>query len=419
MPATVSAPRYLSRFRCIAERCEDPCCTGLEIPVSAERAAAIRSALSGEPGAARASFLVSEPGGGARIPQGADKRCPFFDADGLCSLQRRYGEEVMPDICVSFPRVLSRQGEQLEMAGTLACPEVARLCLLDEDAMEETALPAEAAKRPELATRPAAPAEPSTSRAARVRAAALALIEQRGYPLGSRLAFLGQLALQMDGVPSAAPGESPEAPEARLAEVLEAFEQPAVLDAIHAQLSGLQLPAGLCAGLLASVLRSRLRTSPAGRFATLAAAVLGAYGAEGEQVDPAALGRIWEERRSRLDALDPGRVDQYFRHASANHWRRDPFTAAPRALAYVFTLALRAGLWRFALAGHPVVDALGPGEAARSPEARARLDAAAVETFQLLAKHVERHADFLGLAAALAGDGADTLGKVLVFARFC
>jgi len=41
---------------------------------------------------------------------------------------------MLPDICATFPRVVTKWGERVEVTGTLACPEVARLCLLAEDA---------------------------------------------------------------------------------------------------------------------------------------------------------------------------------------------------------------------------------------------------------------------------------------------
>jgi lysine-N-methylase len=48
------------------------------------------------------------------------------------------------------------------------------------------------------------------------------------------------------------------------------------------------------------------------------------------------------------------------------------------------------------------------------------LDRAAVECFYLVARHVEPAPDILALMREMAGTGgAETLGKALVFAKFC
>ena len=77
----------------------------------------------------------------------------------------------------------------------------------------------------------------------------------------------------------------------------------------------------------------------------------------------------------------------------------------------MFRLALKVGLLKLTLASHPRVAELDSQE---------QMDRAAVETFQLVAKHVEQASDFLRLAEGLVGPGrgANALGKVLVFATF-
>ncbi|HLL54706.1 MAG TPA: flagellin lysine-N-methylase [Myxococcaceae bacterium] len=424
MTLDASAPRYMSRFRCIAERCEDTCCTGLTIPVSADRYGPLVDALGrNRATAGLVQLVVRDESGEARIPVKSDSCCPFLDKERLCAVQRHSGEAVLPDVCVFFPRFLYRRGERLEVSASLACPETARLCLLAEDAMEPVPVPLDVAKRPELA-RTAALEDAYERYEEQVRATALALLGRREYPLGSRLLFLGQLALRLEDFyfrgTTAFEGAAREEAEARLSAELAAFGDEALLDALHARFSALELPPGMCAGLFGSVLRTRVRSSPGARFERLAGAALASMEAGAESAEPDAVGLAYVQRRNRLDAADPARVARYFRNFCQNHFVREPFTGARSLLPYVFTLAMRAGLLRFVLAGHPVVETLGPGEDAASAEAGERLDAAAVETFQLVAKHVERKADFVELIRTLSGASeAETFGKVLVFARFC
>jgi lysine-N-methylase len=434
MPTEPTLLRYMTRFRCIAERCEDTCCTGLKVPVGEEHLQRMREAVASSPEDAEHlhQHLLPNPGGApserAFIQMRPEGHCPFLDTERLCGLQRRHGDAVLPDICANFPRVVTRWGERVEVSGTLACPEVARQCLLEEDAVEPEPVPtlSRYVPRPEAARGlPVDEEDAYTFHAGTVRAALLRLLERREHPLASRLAMLGQLAHGLEdfyfrGTESFR-GEARAGAEARLSEVLQRFESPEVREAMHQDFSGLTLPGGPCVGLYTSVLRARMAAGRGERFTTLVRGVR-----ESLQLDegggPAELEAAWRtyaERWHRLAALHGERVRRYFHNYALHQLWRAPFTDAPSLLAYVFRLALRVGLLRLTLVGHPRVAALCL-EPSPTAEAREQLDRAAVETFQLIAKHVEQAPDFLSLAEGLAGAGrgAETLGKVLVFATF-
>jgi lysine-N-methylase len=76
---------------------------------------------------------------------------------------------------------------------------------------------------------------------------------------------------------------------------------------------------------------------------------------------------------------------------------------------------------RLVLVGHPDVAALcAEGQGEDSESSQAALDRAAVECFYRMARHVEQAPDVLAIVRDLAGaGGAETLGKTLVFAKFC
>src|SRR5687768_2597851 len=141
MSAPAIVPRYMSRFRCISERCEETCCSGLRLPVPEAEWRRIQKAIqdSGAPpppdepqnGPTGVQFLM---------PKNPDKTCSFLDSEKLCSLQRRFGEQALPSTCITYPRHIARWQGQLSMVGSLGCPEVARLALLAEDAMDEVPL---------------------------------------------------------------------------------------------------------------------------------------------------------------------------------------------------------------------------------------------------------------------------------------
>ena len=420
---TASAPRYLTRFRCLADSCEDTCCAGLVVTLSEARWRRLRDTVAGGPDAARVEAFVradEEGGPGAEaavVAKREDGHCAFLDERKLCSLHRVHGEGVLPDACATFPRSATRWGERLEVAGSLACPEVARLCLLAEDAVEVVPVSEDAAVRPEVARRLGGDAW--TRHAEAVRATAVAVLQRREVPFASRLFALGQLALRLDGFSfqgtEAFDGGTRVDAEVALSDVLRSFTAPETLAESHATLSALELPGGPWAGICATVLRARMGSVRSERFSSLASAVLASYGGA-ESPDEA--WRIHAQRRERLAPVLAERVEQYFRHHAVNHWLRHPFTDSPRLLDYVFRLTLRAAVLRWTLFGHPAVVALCEGIAGDAADARARLDAAAVECFQLIAKHVEQAPELHSLAKGLAGQGGtETLGRMLVLLK--
>ncbi|MCK8498754.1 flagellin lysine-N-methylase [Myxococcus fulvus] len=202
---SATAPRYLTRFQCLADTCEDTCCAGLVVPVSDARWKVLRDTVAGGPDAARVEALVlPDPSSGvgaeaAYIAKREDGLCSFLDARRLCSLHRAYGEAVLPDACAVFPRVATRRAGRLEVTGSFGCPEVVRLCLLAEDALEPVPVDASLAARPELARALGGEdaADAWTWHASRVRDVALRILERREYPYASRLFMLGELARRL------------------------------------------------------------------------------------------------------------------------------------------------------------------------------------------------------------------------------
>jgi hypothetical protein len=61
------------------------------------------------------------------------KGCPFWGLDKLCHLQKKYGQDYMPLVCIQFPRQLYNLGAFCEEMLYLACPEAARLFLVHVD----------------------------------------------------------------------------------------------------------------------------------------------------------------------------------------------------------------------------------------------------------------------------------------------
>ncbi|MFL5348295.1 MAG: flagellin lysine-N-methylase [Hyalangium sp.] len=426
-------PRFVKKvleFRCLADQCEDTCCVGLRVPVSEERLGRMREVVAGTPDAERleSNLLPSPsapPAERAYIQMRSNGSCPFLDTERLCSLHRRHGEQALPDPCVTFPRIVWKWGERVEVAGSLACPEMARLLLLEEGALEQVPGPLEQVPRLEAA-RPLSggPGDAYAAHAEPIRAAALRILNRSEFSIASRLSLLGQMAFRLDSVFRSAepfPGTVAEAGEV-LEALLRPFDAPEVLEMMHRDFLALEIPGGPCAGLLASMLKSRKAVARGERFGPFVHGVLvSLWGSEEATGDTEGAWREYVTRWQRLEAAHGARVEQYFRHYGVAQWLRSPFTESPSLLAYVFRLVLRVALLRLTLVGHPEVAALCAAEQGGAPEAsQAVLDRAAVECFYLVSRHVEQAPDILALVKELTGvGGGETLGKALVFAKFC
>ena len=125
-------PSFYPAFRCRADRCRHSCCRGWEIDVDEQSAARYRK-LPGELGdELRRALFSDEEGWHFRLD--GEERCPFLEADGLCRLIRRLGEEALCDICALHPRFFEElDADELWGLG-LSCEEATAL-LLGEKAL--------------------------------------------------------------------------------------------------------------------------------------------------------------------------------------------------------------------------------------------------------------------------------------------
>jgi lysine-N-methylase len=135
-------PNYMEKFRCIGGACEDSCCAGWRVvfdkrtaqtylnakdPEIREIATKSIKKIKTDRSSQNHSFIQMNPQTGA---------CPFLQADKLCMVQGKMGEKSLSTVCATYPRHAgSVSGRSVEVA-TLSCPEAARLCLLDPEAMK-------------------------------------------------------------------------------------------------------------------------------------------------------------------------------------------------------------------------------------------------------------------------------------------
>jgi lysine-N-methylase len=189
----VRQPQCFDRFRCIGAACEDTCCVGWGVYVDRETWEKYQN-LSGLRVADKAltSLVEINPARTSSADYAKFRMdgasCPALQ-EGWCSIQRTLGEPFLPDLCSTYPRVVTVMGGVVEKSLHLSCPEAARLVLSDPEAMAfheriEEALPHRAGSVGEIAGDP-------DGRLHRVRTLVIEAIRERSLPLGQRIVSLG------------------------------------------------------------------------------------------------------------------------------------------------------------------------------------------------------------------------------------
>ena len=121
-------------FSCIADKCEDACCYGWEVDideVSAKKYLAMEGALGD-----RLRKVLKFQNGEASMTL-ENGRCPMWQSDGLCRLQKEQGHGALCKVCREFPRLYMDYGDFAEWGLEMSCPEAARLIFADPSVREE------------------------------------------------------------------------------------------------------------------------------------------------------------------------------------------------------------------------------------------------------------------------------------------
>lgn len=121
-------PSYYSSFHCLGGACPDTCCRDWDIVLDPETITDYQAAPSSLAQRLQASLTTDEDGDTCfRL----DRRgfCTMLTQDGLCAIQKEWGESHLCGHCAAYPRFIEEYGHLTEASLALSCPEVARLLL--------------------------------------------------------------------------------------------------------------------------------------------------------------------------------------------------------------------------------------------------------------------------------------------------
>jgi len=385
--------RYMNGYACLAGDCPDTCCAYWRVPVDEVHYEKLRATVTDpadrelfERAIEREPEKSRTPQRAARIKLDQNRHCPYLDEDRLCSLHSRFGDEVLPDACATFPRLVGLLGERRELAGCISCPEVARRALLDEHATDLVAIAPGALGRGAPSQELRGGAEPAT-RLDAVRDAMYEIMSTRIYPLDSRLFALARFGQELDELVRR------RGDPAELAEAIDPYVKPAHIGEMHKLLATAPRDGAFGLGCVMQMFAGPLHSSHSHRFAEIAGEVVSSFG---EATDIHDFWRIFKERRDGFSDHDLARVDlfvfNYVRHCCMAEW----YSTFPSLRLYTQTLILRVAALRFLTLGHPALSAAEP----------ASLDDVGVDVFYSFSRAIERN--------AIASAGFyDLAGKVL------
>lgn len=134
MPVNIKQYAFLDKFTCTGAKCEATCCIGWGMQVDLahttlyqEEAPELMDAITTLHADSTEAFIMKR--------HQDSGYCVKFE-DGLCGIQKRYGEAFLGDACHFFPRITRQLGEETLMAATLSCPEITRLALFGDNPFE-------------------------------------------------------------------------------------------------------------------------------------------------------------------------------------------------------------------------------------------------------------------------------------------
>ena len=133
------SPQYVNKFSCLGSKCPETCCHGMTIDIDKETHSKYQKikieGITNIPNLLQKKDNPTEKHFSS-IKSRKDGYCSFLGNDGLCSIQKKYGEDFLSHTCYTFPRKNINFKENKLVTLSVSCPEAARLCLSNKNSME-------------------------------------------------------------------------------------------------------------------------------------------------------------------------------------------------------------------------------------------------------------------------------------------
>ena len=187
-------PRYVGEFVCDGKACDSRCCRDWRIVIDDTT----RQKYLALPDSEKFFQHVDESAQVFKMQKSG--ACPFLDENFLCKIQLKHGEDFLPAICQSFPRVTYKLGTEIYLqAMTLTCPIAAIEILLGKEPIDfEIATELKTRQIFDFTEKISLPPEEFLSR----QQSAIKILQRRELSINLRLKFLceffGETSAQID-----------------------------------------------------------------------------------------------------------------------------------------------------------------------------------------------------------------------------
>ncbi len=392
-------PNYFADFQCLGGDCEDTCCQQWDIKLDRQHYLKLREVMQGSEEEQRlfAQYVVlnDSPVTGehdhAFIRMADNGYCPMLDSEGLCDIHHRHGVEPLGNVCMFFPRVISRCDGDIEMSGALSCPEVVRRCVLSEQPVRYVRFGIASLPRPHgypiHRDLPTAEEDHYARHFKVVRKAFLQLMQPGAHSLETRLFALASLSNRLSAFYHTGCAAIP---SGLLETSLENGLAAATLEKIRDYLDAYDGRDAIGLLVVRSILQIKQTEFPHEHIASLAGDIL-----TGPVADIAALQSRFVRQRQACETAFGSRIDDSLLRYAENCLYREWFYTMPDTFTYVQMLLIRLAMLQFLLYSHPGLQTLIADPDMAMEQRQQALDRIIVQVIYRFAREIDQNMAFL------------------------
>jgi len=371
MSLSYETPEYLLDFQCLGSDCEDTCCQHWDIRLDKHHYRLLENLMQEDPQEQKLfqqyiqinDQAVTGDHDYACISMNQAGQCPMLTEDGLCNIQRRYGQQPLGNICAFFPRVISRCEQRIEMSGAMSCPEVVRRCLRSSGPLRYVRFQPSTLPRkrdyPIQRELPASKTDHYAQHFRQVRKAFLCIMEKHAFALDTRLFAVINLAHRLSENYHRDCGAQN---EMQMQQVLYSSQQATKLEKLAEYLLTYENNEPLGIVVVHSILQIKQHSSPKENTSLLANQILQSYldelQSQGKRVSTEDIQikdfyHLFCQRNELCRQTFATELDNYLARYLENCIYREWFFTMPDTFTYMQMLLLRCAMLRYLIVSHP------------------------------------------------------------------
>ncbi|MCI7766474.1 MAG: flagellin lysine-N-methylase [Oscillospiraceae bacterium] len=131
----IRQPKYYKAFHCMGGSCPVSCCHRWRIDYTKAEYEKLKNAECSEYLHQLIDNSFSPHENFFIIKLNEERKCPFHNEEGLCSIQKELGEEYLSYTCTSYPRKAIYYDNTLVRSCTTSCPRVLSMICQDDESM--------------------------------------------------------------------------------------------------------------------------------------------------------------------------------------------------------------------------------------------------------------------------------------------